>query len=57
MGQKTRSQRAVRKGISALPNDIFPDGKVKYFLWKCEILLTQYEICPNGHIVVSLRDD
>ena len=29
-------------------NDIFPDGKVKYFLRKYEILLTQYEICPQG---------
>ena len=29
-------------------NEIFPDGKVKYFLRKYEILLTQYEICPLG---------
>ena len=47
----------LRKRISAIPNEIFPDGKVKYFLRKYEILLTQYEICPGGHIVVSLRDD
>ena len=38
----------LRKRISAIPNEIFPDGKVKYFLRKCEILLTQYEICPWG---------
>ena len=31
-----------------MPNEIFPDGKVKYFLRKYEILLTQYEICPSG---------
>ena len=31
-----------------MPNEIFPDGKVKYFLRKYEILLTQYEICPLG---------
>ena len=29
-------------------NEIFPGGKVKYFLRKYEILLTQYEICPLG---------
>jgi hypothetical protein len=38
----------LRKRISAIPNEIFPDGKVKYFLRKYEILLTQYEICPLG---------
>ena len=46
------SEVAVQKGIGKkvfpMPNEIFPDGKVKYFLRKYEILLTQYEICPLG---------
>ena len=46
----------MRKFLSAMPSDIFPDGKMKYFLRKCEILLPQYEICLR-HIAVSLRDD
>ena len=37
-------------------HEIFPNGKMKYFLRKCEILLAQYEICLR-HIMVSLRDD
>jgi hypothetical protein len=40
--------------IFPIPNGIFPGGKVKYSLRKYEILLTQYEICPFGHIVVAL---
>jgi hypothetical protein len=46
----------MRLGITASPSDIFPDGKVIYFLWKCDILLTQCDICL-WHVVVSLRDD
>jgi len=48
--------RRLRKGIFATSNDIFPDGKVIYFLRKCEILLTQCDICLR-HVDVSLRDD
>ena len=51
------TKRRMRKGISVSANDVFPDGKMIYFLRKCEILLTQYDICPKEHIVVSLRDD
>jgi hypothetical protein len=46
----------MRLGITASPSEIFPGGKVKYFLWKCEILLTQCDICLR-HVKVSLRDD
>ena len=28
-----------------------------YFLRKCEVSLTRCEVCPQGHIMVSLRDD
>ena len=54
--KKLHRKRALRKSLSAMPGDIFPDGKMKYFLRKCEILLPQYEICLR-HIAVSLRDD
>jgi hypothetical protein len=30
--KKSRPERALRKGIFATPSDIFPGGKVKYFL-------------------------
>ena len=46
----------MRLGITASPSEIFPGGKVKYFLWKCDILLSQCEICLR-HVKVSLRDD
>jgi hypothetical protein len=29
---KPTSKKALRKGIFATPSDIFPGGKVKYFL-------------------------
>ena len=46
----------MRLRITASPSEIFPGGKVIYFLWKCDILLSQYEICLR-HVKVSLRDD
>ena len=47
---------ALRKNISAVPNDVFSGKKMIYFLRKYDVLLTQYEVCLR-HIEVSLRDN
>ena len=53
-------KKPPRKGIaerdSAIPSEGFPGGKVKHFRRKCEVLLTQCEVCP-GHEKVSLCDE
>ena len=32
-------------------SDIFPKGQVIYFLRKCDILLSQCDVCPQGGIL------
>ena len=55
--QKVSIEKICCSSYFRIHSDIFPDGKVKYFLRKCDILLSQCDICPKGHVVVSLRDD
>ena len=43
--KQKRHQRALQKGIFAMPSDMFPAGNVTYFLRKCDILLSQCDIC------------
>ena len=44
------AERVLRKGIFAIPSEVFPGGKVKYFVPKYEVLLAQYEVCPSGKL-------
>ena len=51
---KRCNEAELRKVILATPNDIFPDGKVIYSLWECDILLTQCDICLRAYCGVTL---
>lgn len=54
--RKKATQKGVRKRIFAPPSDIFPDGKVIYSRWKCDILLCKVILHLQGSCGVGFAD-